>query len=591
MPRYLKPVAKIVFIFSLIIFLLVNFKSPIFAQMAGQIMVDPDNPNQSWLVYNRDNNGDGKRDPFFMCGAGEPEEFLYTEGLLPNYVQANHVIDRLIASGANGIYFQLVRTGGDIRPGQPALQDPFINHNPNTPGANIDLIRQWKSKWFDRLDQNGITLFMFIYDDGVSLGSGNTQFFKDLVNELKGYKHLIWVIGEESREALGDNTVNTIANLIKTTDPNYKAVVGNHQLNGITFNTPALDVFGIQYNSGDLHQAMVNAWTNSAGRYVNVMSESKASFNLDSTALRKYHWGIAMGGAYIMELKWWYWGATSAEPKAGELEACGNLRKFFESTTFNEMAPNDGLRSGSTKYVLANPGVSYIAYTDNFATNMGLTSMTAGTYNFTWYDIINNKSSTQNNVNVGSGIQNWTRPSDITGAETAVYIKKTGSGGPTPTPQPSPSLTPSPSMANQPPVAQSQSLTIGSGQPLDIQLTFEDPDGPGPYTYTIVSQPAHGTLTGSDNDRTYTSTPGYVGSDSFTWRVNDGLVNSTNTATVTINVVANPADADGDGDADVNDFRIWAGNYGKLLSGKANGDFTANTKVNLLDFGLWRSWF
>ena len=41
----------------------------------GQIMIDPDNP--SWLVYNRDENGDGRPDPFFLCGPGDPEGFLY----------------------------------------------------------------------------------------------------------------------------------------------------------------------------------------------------------------------------------------------------------------------------------------------------------------------------------------------------------------------------------------------------------------------------------------------------------------------------------------------------------------------------------
>ncbi|MCK4993050.1 MAG: carbon-nitrogen hydrolase family protein, partial [Bacteroidales bacterium] len=41
----------------------------------GQIMVDPKNP--SWLVYNRDSNRDGRPDPYFMCGPGDPEGFLY----------------------------------------------------------------------------------------------------------------------------------------------------------------------------------------------------------------------------------------------------------------------------------------------------------------------------------------------------------------------------------------------------------------------------------------------------------------------------------------------------------------------------------
>jgi endonuclease G, mitochondrial len=54
-------------------------------------------------------------------------------------------------------------------------------------------------------------------------------------------------------------------------------------------------------------------------------------------------------------------------------------------------------------------------------------------------------------------------------------------------------------------------------------------------TYTIVSQPAHGTLSGSGATRTYTPAPDYFGNDSFTFRVADGSRVS-NTATVSITV-------------------------------------------------------
>lgn len=43
--------------------------------LPGQIILDPDHPDR--LVYNRDADRDGKLDPFFMCGPGGPEGFLY----------------------------------------------------------------------------------------------------------------------------------------------------------------------------------------------------------------------------------------------------------------------------------------------------------------------------------------------------------------------------------------------------------------------------------------------------------------------------------------------------------------------------------
>jgi VCBS repeat-containing protein len=62
-------------------------------------------------------------------------------------------------------------------------------------------------------------------------------------------------------------------------------------------------------------------------------------------------------------------------------------------------------------------------------------------------------------------------------------------------------------------------------------------DGDGdPLTFAVVTQPAHGTLSlSADGNFTYTPTAGFFGTDSFTYRANDGLVNS-NTAKLTITV-------------------------------------------------------
>jgi hypothetical protein len=88
---------------------------------------------------------------------------------------------------------------------------------------------------------------------------------------------------------------------------------------------------------------------------------------------------------------------------------------------------------------------------------------------------------------------------------------------------------------NNAPVAQDQSVGTGVNQSLALLLAFTDPDGPGPYTFTIVTPPSHGALSGSDANRTYTPDQDFSGSDSFTWRVNDGQADS-NIATVSINI-------------------------------------------------------
>jgi VCBS repeat-containing protein len=62
----------------------------------------------------------------------------------------------------------------------------------------------------------------------------------------------------------------------------------------------------------------------------------------------------------------------------------------------------------------------------------------------------------------------------------------------------------------------------------EITLSYEDADGPGPHVFDIVDGPAHGTLGSDDGDATvvYTPTPGFIGTDSFTFRVDDGVVSS-----------------------------------------------------------------
>ncbi len=94
---------------------------------------------------------------------------------------------------------------------------------------------------------------------------------------------------------------------------------------------------------------------------------------------------------------------------------------------------------------------------------------------------------------------------------------------------------------NSPPVANNQALNVVKNTATPITLTATDPNN-NLLTYSIVTQPAHGSVTPTTPggpSRTYTPTNNYLGPDSFTFKANDGTVDS-NTATVSINVIEQP---------------------------------------------------
>jgi len=78
---------------------------------------------------------------------------------------------------------------------------------------------------------------------------------------------------------------------------------------------------------------------------------------------------------------------------------------------------------------------------------------------------------------------------------------------------------------NDKPVAFPQSFVINENTTLSIELTGFDVES-SVLTYSVLSQPIHGILTGTAPNLTYTPDAEFGGTDSFTFVVNDGLVNS-----------------------------------------------------------------
>ncbi|WP_372846874.1 Ig-like domain-containing protein [Pontiella sp.] len=89
---------------------------------------------------------------------------------------------------------------------------------------------------------------------------------------------------------------------------------------------------------------------------------------------------------------------------------------------------------------------------------------------------------------------------------------------------------------NNPPVADSKLAFTEPDTPVAIVLSGSDVEA-GSLTYSVVTQPANGSLSGTEPNLTYTPTSGFAGTDSFTYTVNDGE-NDSAEATVTISVSA-----------------------------------------------------
>ena len=90
---------------------------------------------------------------------------------------------------------------------------------------------------------------------------------------------------------------------------------------------------------------------------------------------------------------------------------------------------------------------------------------------------------------------------------------------------------------NYAPIANDQTVNTSEDISLPIALGATDANG-DPLTFSIASQPSHGSLSPASGNSNFTYTPNlnYNGQDSFTFKANDGRVDS-NLATVSVTVI------------------------------------------------------
>jgi hypothetical protein len=82
------------------------------------------------------------------------------------------------------------------------------------------------------------------------------------------------------------------------------------------------------------------------------------------------------------------------------------------------------------------------------------------------------------------------------------------------------------------PVAKNQAVTANFNTSAPITLSAT---GMGTLVYSVVSNPAHGTLSGTAPNLTYTPSAGYAGADSFTFKANNGTDSNIAIVSITVN--------------------------------------------------------
>jgi CubicO group peptidase (beta-lactamase class C family) len=386
--------------------------------VAGRLVPSASQP--PWLRYH------GGRH-LFIAGPGDPEDFLYRGRLRADGTRDGdqaEIIARLSASGANSLYFQVVRShGGD---GDPT-HNPFIGHDPAS-GLNEAVLGQWE-EWLEALDDAGIVSYLFLYDDGARLWdtgdrveAAEGEFVRALIARFRHHRHLVWVVAEEYSEAYTAARVSRLAREIKLADPGGHAVAV-HTLEGADFSPfaedPYVDQFAAQLGTGsasEVHDLMLAAWRRAARRYGVVLAEAPEWG--DGAVARRKAWAAAMGGAYVL-----VYGMDVATTPDSDLRDLGRLAAFMNQTDFQTMAPLPQFAREDTRYLLLDPGRSYIAYADDAPASLGVAGMAPGRYRLHWFDPVAGRSQRILTAWVGSSRHRWDVPEDF-GPEVVLHAAR-----------------------------------------------------------------------------------------------------------------------------------------------------------------------
>jgi hypothetical protein len=407
----------------------------------GRLIIDPENPRA--FVYDRDRDGDGRRDTAYMAASGGPEGFLYLSN-----TRKQQIINKLLSSAkvnspVNGLYFHSTRAfGGD----GGSAESPFIVNTDAKSGIDPNKLASWLVD-LKRLDDAGVILWFNLFDDhsvpyGCKYNADYGNYASFIVNYFKALKHVVWVTQEEydwntgsqsaCTKADNDGRQSGLAAAIRAADPTRPIATHHRGDQNMQFpNDPNIRVYGQQtFNRRSPESMHDSAGKQGQGNWVYVMAEAHpwhkdliAAGN--RTMLRRSNWATALSGGHVAM----YDSFESNDPSDDMLDDLRHLRLFMESTAFNRLTALfdtalTNAKLDNTKYVLANQSQGlYILYGEFEVGKMGVRGAPAGTYALKWFDPASGQTVEQTGSVAADGIASFTKPASF-GLEAALYLRK-----------------------------------------------------------------------------------------------------------------------------------------------------------------------
>jgi hypothetical protein len=167
---------------------------------------------------------------------------------------------------------------------------------------------------------------------------------------------------------------------------------------------------------------------------------------------------------------------------------------------------------------------------ENTAKNLTLTGSAPNSDAFTFQIASNPSHGTLTGLNANTGVVTYTPNNGYTGPDSFTFtVTDTTTSAVSSAATVSLTVVP-------PPTANAQNVSVRQNSPTGITLTGTAPNG-DVLSFQLVTQPGHGTLSGTAPNLTYTPNASFTGPDSFTFTVTDtasGLVSAPVTVSLTV---------------------------------------------------------